>query len=36
MNSSYCVAVMYYPPDPTYNESDLLDFLSDYCDLMPK
>ena len=32
MNSSYSVAVEYHPPDPTYNESDLLDFLSDYCE----
>ena len=32
MNSSYCVSVVYHPPEPIYNESDLLDFLSEYCE----
>ena len=34
MNSSYCVSVVYNydPPEPIYNESGLLDFLSEYCE----
>ena len=31
-NSSYCVSVVYHPPERIYNESDLLDFLSEYCE----
>jgi hypothetical protein len=41
-NSSYCVSVVYHPPEPINNESDLLDFYRNtvrrfcYCNLMPK